>query len=146
MKVIFVCTGNTCRSPMAEYLLADFCRKNNIEIEVCSRGIACSNGRPISENSRVVLQEIGIDASGHKSQSFIMRDLFEADIIITMTKAHKYILMEQFNAGENVKTFSDVCDVRDIIDPYGCDLNYYRYCRDLINQGIIGLVKYLKLI
>ena len=145
MKIIFVCTGNTCRSPMAEYLLRDYCEKNNLNFEVCSRGLACSNDRPISENSYLALKELGIDASGHKSQSFIMRDLFEADLIVTMTNAHKNLLIQHFNAGDNVKTFADVSEVRDIIDPYGCDLNYYRACRDLIAEGVKGLVSYLNL-
>ena len=122
MKIIFVCTGNTCRSPMAEYLLRDYCEKNNLNVEVCSRGLACSNDRPISENSYLALKELGIDAN-----------------------AHKNLLIQHFNAGDNVKTFADVSEVRDIIDPYGCDLNYYRACRDLIAEGVKGLVSYLNL-
>lgn len=143
MKIIFVCTGNTCRSPMAEYLMREYCKKYNLEIEVESRGLACSNGRPISDNSLAALKEIGIDAREHKSKSFIIRDLFDADLIITMTQRHKNALIEYFNAGENVKTFEEATGVGDINDPYGCDLNCYRNCRDMIEKGIKILVNEL---
>lgn len=143
MKIIFVCTGNTCRSPMAEYLMREYCKKYNLEIEVESRGLACSNGRPISDNSLAALKEIGIDAREHKSKSFIIRDLFDADLIITMTQRHKNALIEYFNAGENVKTFAEATGVGDINDPYGCDLNCYRNCRDMIEKGIKILVNEL---
>lgn len=143
MKIIFVCTGNTCRSPMAEYLMREYCKKYNLDVEVESRGLACSNGRPISDNSLAALKEVGIDASGHKSKSFIIKDLFDADLIVTMTGGHKNVLINHFNAGESVKTFDEATGVGDINVPYGCDLNCYRNCRDMIEKGIKVLVKQL---
>lgn len=136
MKIIFVCTGNTCRSPMAEYLMREYCKKYKLDVEVESRGLACSNGRPISDNSFAALKEIGIDASEHKSKSFIIRDLFDADLIVAMTEGHKNVLINNFNAGESVKTFDEVTGVGNINDPYGCDLNCYRNCRDIIEKGV----------
>lgn len=140
MMIIFVCTGNTCRSPMAEYIMKDYCKKNNLDIEVESRGVACSNGRPISENSRLALEEMGIDASGHKSQSFTLKDLFEADLVVTMTEGHKQLLKNHFNAGDNVKCFGEIAGV-DIDDPFGCSLAVYIKCRDMIAQGVQILAK-----
>ena len=146
MKIIFVCTGNTCRSPMAEYLMREYCKKYNLDVEVESRGLAwfpLDTWGPISDNSLAALKEVGIDASGHKSKSFIIKDLFDADLIVTMTGGHKNVLINHFNAGESVKTFDEATGVGDINDPYGCDLNCYRNCRDMIEKGIKVLVKQL---
>lgn len=146
MKIIFCCTGNTCRSPMAEYLLKKLLQEEKIDnVEVESRGIMCSNGCPISQNSLICLQEVGIDASLHKSQSITIKDLIESDLIVTMTKSHKDFLVSEFNAGENVKTFEEVAGIKDIIDPYGASLQYYRQCRDEINVGIKKIFDNLKL-
>lgn len=139
MKVIFVCTGNTCRSPMAEYIMRDYCKKNNLDIVVESRGVACSNGRPISENSKLALAEIGIDASEHKSQSFTLKDLFEADLIVTMTEGHKRLLVDNFNAGDNVKSFGEIAGC-DINDPYGSSLAVYKMCLAMIEDGVKTIV------
>lgn len=136
MKIIFVCTGNTCRSPLAEYIMRDYCKKNKINIEVESRGLACSNGKSISENSYKALLEIGIDASLHQSQSFTLRDLFDADIIVAMTKGHKDALIYHFNANEKVKTFDEITGLGEINDPYCLGLDVYRECRDKIAKGI----------
>lgn len=144
MKIVFVCTGNTCRSPMAEYLLRDYCKKNNLDIQVESRGLGCINGVPISENSDIVLQELGIDASGHRSQIFVLKDLFDADLVVAMTNTHKNALIYHFNDSEKVKTFDEITHIGDINDPYGCGIGVYRLCRDKIAKGVEILVSKLQ--
>ncbi len=146
MKLIFVCTGNTCRSPLAEYLMKDYCKKNNLDIEVESRGLACSNDRPISENSKMALAEIGIDASEHKSKSFTIKDLFEADLIVTMTREHKYMLNYHFNKNddEKVKSFNELTGLGEVHDPFACDLDVYRRCRNQLLEGIKKIADYLE--
>ncbi len=136
MKIIFVCTGNTCRSPLAEYIMRDYCKKNKLDIDVESRGLACLNGKSISENSYKALQEIGIDASLHKSKSFTLRDLFDADIIIAMTKSHKDALIYHFKADDKVKSFNEITGLGEINDPYCLGLDVYRECREKIQKGI----------
>ncbi len=143
MKIIFVCTGNTCRSPMAEYLMRNYCKKKNLAIDVESRGLACSNGKAISDNSYTALQQIGIDAGGHRSQSFTLRDLFDADLIITMTQSHKDAILYHFKAGDKVKTFDEMTGVGNVVDPYGFGLDEYLKCREQIERGIPFIVQKL---
>ena len=65
--IAFVCTGNTCRSPMAEAIFNDMAEKNGVCVRAESFGIATSTGLPVSENSVIACKEIGIDLSGKAS-------------------------------------------------------------------------------
>lgn len=122
MKIVFVCTGNTCRSPMAEGYL----RSLNIpNIEVCSRGL-CADGSPVSINSEAVMRERGIDISAYVSKQFTISD-FEADIIICMSESHRAVLSEAGVDRDRVSVLGN-----GISDPYGGDIHIYRLCRDEI--------------
>lgn len=145
MKIIFVCTGNTCRSPMAEYITRDYCKKNKINVVVESRGIDCGNGYPIAENSRLALQELGIDASKHTSKCFDSQDLIEADLVVVMTKNHKDLLEYYFDKNEKIKTFDEVVGIGNIADPYGFSLEVYRLCRNKIEDGVKKLAEQLQI-
>ena len=71
MKIMFVCTGNTCRSPMAEYIFRDEITKLGYTAEVISSGVSTYGGKPITENSRLALEKLGIFGSEkHRSQTF----------------------------------------------------------------------------
>lgn len=94
-RVLFVCTGNTCRSPMAERLLRDKSRLAGMELEVRSAGVAATGGSPISPNARALLEQRGIDSAG-RSQA-VGKELIEwADVILTMTMNHKNILGQRY--------------------------------------------------
>ena len=124
-KIIFVCTGNTCRSPMAEGYLKS---KNRKDLEIMSRGIA-ADGSDVSENSVVVMNELGIDISCHISKQLTFADIDESTVFITMSASHADIL--EGLGLDKMKIF-----VLGIPDPYGGDLSEYRTCRDEIISGI----------
>ncbi len=130
MNIIFVCTGNTCRSPMAEYYLKS---KNLKDVNVISRGF--SSGEGANLNSIAVMNEVGIDISNHISNCITSDDAQNADAIICMTESHKQLLIMSGANPEHISVLSG-----GINDPYGCDIDTYRKCRDNIFAGIDNLI------
>ncbi len=139
MNIIFVCTGNTCRSPMAEYYLKS---KNLNGVNVTSRGF--SNGDIANKNSVAVMNEIGIDISSHVSNYITPDDIENADAIICMTESHKQMLMLSGAPQNKLYVLGG-----GIPDPFGLDVDTYRNCRDdifnainnLIDDGFFDIVK-----
>ncbi len=130
MNVIFVCTGNTCRSPMAEYYLKS---KNLNDISVSSRGF--SAGDKANSNSVEVMAEVGIDISKHISSYITPTDIQNADHIICMTDSHKQMLVLSGADQNKISVLGN-----GIPDPYGCDIETYRKCRDNIFENINNLI------
>ena len=125
MNILFVCTGNTCRSPMAEGYLRS---KNFENLNVSSCGLSAS-GETVSQNSAKVMSEIGIDITGHLSRQITEEDIKTADKIICMSHSHKQFL-------ESIGIKSAVVLGSGISDPFGCDTETYRLCRDEIIKEI----------
>ncbi len=131
MNIIFVCTGNTCRSPMAEYYLKS---KNLDNLNISSRGF--TGGESANPNSIAVMREIGIDISGHISQPITTDDINTADAIICMTESHRQLLISSGASDTNIFVLGN-----GIPDPFGCDINTYRDCRNNITDNIDKLVE-----
>ena len=123
--VIFVCTGNTCRSPMAEYLYKEYLKSiGDTKTIVFSRGLA-ADGSSMAENSCLALDEISIPSKSRTSVQLTMNEALNADLLCVMSQGHKQALV---SAG--VKDSKILC--LDIFDPFGGSLSLYRKCRDLI--------------
>ena len=132
MNILFVCTGNTCRSPMAEGYL----RSKKLDgITVISRGLA-SDGSPVSLNSKTAMAEVGIDISGHISRQITDRDIKNADKIICLSPSHRAVLLSAGVPQEKLYILG-----KGISDPFGGDITVYRRCRDEIFAAIDELQK-----
>ena len=133
-KVLFVCTGNTCRSPMAEALFNFLSRDTDLSSASC--GIYGDGISPISENAKRALDEKGIEFS-HVSTP-ISRELIDsADIILGMTENHARTIISMFPHAKD-KVYAMPIDIS---DPYGGNLQVYRNCCEQIEDCIRQLIK-----
>ena len=131
MTVLFVCTGNTCRSPMAAGYLAS---KNLPGVTVKSRGLY-AGGSPVSENAAAVMREIGIDIAGHISATVTKEDVETADKILCLSASHAGALSAAGVAPGKLFLLGD-----GISDPFGRGKEVYRLCRDEICAAIDRLI------
>ena len=147
--ILFLCTGNVCRSPMAEGLFRHAV-KGRGEFRIVSAGIGAIDGEPPTHHSVQAMREIGINISGQRSRALTSELVRSADLILGMTHSHtdtvallypkaaeKTFLLREFD--ETLEPYE-----KDISDPIGSPYHVYVECRDQIEQGIVTLLKFME--
>lgn len=140
MSVLFVCTGNTCRSAMAEGIY------NHLYKGATSRGVMADEGSPASENAVKVMAKIGIDITNHRAKQLRREDIENADIVICMTGGHKMNVLSLFpEAKEKVFSIREYLHAADVLDPYGRGEEEYERCAEELYEYVQKIVIYEKL-
>lgn len=125
-KIIFVCTGNTCRSPMAEGIFNALAEERKWQARARSAGLFVAEP-VVSANSAAVMREQGIDISGHIPMQITDEIIREADLLLTMTDSHKRQLLRGGVSPDKVGTLAEFAgEAGDVPDPYGGSIEVYR--------------------
>jgi protein-tyrosine phosphatase len=144
LMVLLVCTGNTCRSPMAQVLLqkrlADRlnCRVEELEqagVMVLSAGVAAGAGGAASAGAIEAMQSRGLDLSAHESRPLNETLVRFADLILTMTRSHRDVVVSQWSEAADRTALLRI-DRQDVSDPMGGDVAVYQHCADQIDAQL----------
>lgn len=140
-EITIICTGNTCRSPMAAALLQDklasklTCTSDSLGIRVQSAGIAASPGSPAALQAVQVMHEQGIDLNDHESQQLHYQLARNSDLLLTLSNSHRQAIIGEWPEFED-KTH--VLDPKggDVADPFGASVEVYEACSQQINNHL----------
>lgn len=149
MHILFVCSGNTCRSPMAEalfrkQLMAKQRIQAGINLEARSAGLYAGTDLAASHEAVQVMAEMGIDLSRHRSQPLRQELLLWADVVLTMTDSHSQQILRQYEVPvEKLYTLAEYTGAErvDIVDPYGAGITAYRRSARQLRKMINDMLK-----
>ncbi|WP_322201593.1 low molecular weight protein arginine phosphatase [Acutalibacter intestini] len=132
MNILFICTGNTCRSPMAAGLFQQMLEREGAGslVACASAGIAAVEGQPASENAILACREAGVDLSAHRARRLAAEDLSRWDLFFTMSQTHGYILEQAGAPAQSIYAPGQIAD------PFGQGLEEYRRCRDHLKEEL----------
>lgn len=152
MKIMFICTGNICRSAMAHKLMEKKIKDNNIkDVEVYSCGIFAENGDSPTYNAIEVTKEYDVDLKGHKATNIRDSKIEEMDLILCATMSHKYSVIQMYpDLANKVYTLKEYVNENkenkdlDIKDPWGYDVEIYRFCIAEIDKLLDKIIEKIK--
>ena len=149
-KVLFICTANVCRSPMAERLFAQAMENSPKagKVTAYSAGISAMDGDYASQSSIEACKEVGLDISDHRSSGLTRTSLQEAAAVFCMTESHRALLNMYFELPQGYPVFlmREFVEggAKELPDPFGQDLEVYRECRDHMVEAIPSLVDWVE--
>ncbi len=143
-KVLVVCTGNSCRSPMAAGWLNQKLTGKGWMAE--SAGVAAGNGAPATPEAVAAMRELGIDISGHRSRALTRELAAAADLILALTADHRREIVRRFPAAAGKVHLLDSFGpgpAQDVPDPIGLPADVYRHTRDELVRALGDFVVHL---
>lgn len=152
MLIVIVCTGNTCRSPMAEAVMRQLvserlgCKPEELEqrgVLIASAGISAAPGGCAAPEAVEIMRERGLDIGGHASQPLTEKLARHADVILTLTRAHRQAIVRRWPEASE-RTWNLRPDHQDIEDPIGGPPEMYRHCAAEIEAALRERVKNMK--
>jgi len=146
-NILFVCTGNTCRSPMAEALFRSILEAEGYdnEYECSSAGVYAFEGDSSTVEAIETMKKYGLDISEHYARILDYEMIQNAYIILTMTKDHKRMILDVYpEAADKVFTLKEFAgyteDDWDISDPFGFDVDIYEACAEEIETVLLKIL------
>ncbi|WP_245926275.1 low molecular weight protein arginine phosphatase [Sulfoacidibacillus thermotolerans] len=159
-EILFVCTGNTCRSPMAERIMANLLKQSGLDtqVSVSSAGLFALTGDAMSPGAQAALLRRGIgQGETHKARRLTEEQITQADLVLTMTEAHKKTLLQAFpkfqekiftlleyakeSAGEGGVSADQLPTSLDVQDPFGLDDEEYERAARQIEDACVSIIQ-----
>lgn len=138
--IIFICTGNTCRSPMAEGLFRAHDGERQTGLSASSAGLFTVDGMPASAYAIEAARELNADITEHRSRPLTQDMVQCAKYLVCMTGAHYDMLCEQYPQAKD-KIFTLLPE--DVSDPFGASLEVYRFAAAQIDKGVQSVITQL---
>ena len=137
-NIVFVCTGNICRSPLAEYLFQHQTKENPDKVSISSAGTHALINHPMSQHSAALLKMENIDCEKHQARQLTSEIIHNADLILVMEKFHQYTINSSYVESRGKVFLLGHWEATEIPDPYQKDFSFYKKTAQMITQGLMS--------